>query len=267
MSRPGRPLTKKSIQLQVINPSIVFLKYNIETPDQCGCQPAKNLDLNSISSTATSDKDGQVGGGRQELQLSACQRSRHGRRLPPCRRSQVQFHHLWIFFDFWLSYLFRDFGDSREGRGQSSVQTRHTAGGNFFVVKCCDTLRIRIYAQKVVGPRWGRVMTEVSSRVALSWSGRFHITRCGWNSCADTSSRNLLLKRTRRERYHRVVPTVPGWQRVRFYHQVRGFLRNLIGTKRQWDLTLWVDNTFQVLHSSIVWNMADHENWQWDVWW
>ena len=79
MSRPGRPLTKKSIQLQVINPSIVFLKYNIETPDQCGCQPAKNLDLNSISSMATSDKDGQVGGGRQELQLSACQRSRHGR--------------------------------------------------------------------------------------------------------------------------------------------------------------------------------------------
>ena len=67
MSRPGRPLTKKSIQLQVINPSIVFLKYNDETPDQCGCQPAKNLDLNSISYMATSDKDGQAGGGRQEL--------------------------------------------------------------------------------------------------------------------------------------------------------------------------------------------------------
>ena len=138
MSRPGRPLTKKSIQLQVINPSIVLLKYNVETADQCGRRPTKNLDLNSISCMATSDKDGQAGGGRQELQLFACQRSRHGRRLPPCRRSQVQFNHLWIVFDFDCSF-FRDFGDSREGRGQGSVQIRPTAGGNSF---CCQMLWI-----------------------------------------------------------------------------------------------------------------------------
>ena len=121
------------------NPSIVLLKYNVETPDQCGRQPAKNLDLNSISYMASSDKDGQVGGGRQELQLSACQCSRHGRRLPPRRRSQVQFHHLWIVFDFDCSFLFRDFGDSREGRGQGSVQTRPTAGGNSF---CCHIYEV-----------------------------------------------------------------------------------------------------------------------------
>ena len=99
---------------------------------------AKNLDLNSISYMATSDKDGQAGGGRQELQLSACQRSRHGRRLPPCRRSQVQFHHLWIVFDL-IVLLFRDFGESREGRGQGPVQTRPAAGGNSF---CCQMLWI-----------------------------------------------------------------------------------------------------------------------------
>ena len=64
------------------------------------------------------------------------------------------------------------------------------------------------------------------------WTFPHYKVRC--NSCGDTSSRNLLLKRTRRERCYRVVPTVQGWQKVRFCHQVRGFLRNLIGRERQW---------------------------------
>ena len=155
-----------------------------------------------------------------------------------------------IIFEWSLTLivlLFRDFGDSREGRGQGSVQARPAAGGNSFccrmlwIYEVCHTLRIRKYLHKVGGRMWVRVVTEVSSRVVLSRSGRFPITRCEWNSSADPRSRNLLLKRTRRERSYRVVPTVQGWQRVRFCHQVRGFLRNLIGRERYWvfDTVSW----------------------------
>ena len=61
--------------------------------------------------------------------------------------------------------------------------------GILFVAKCCeymrsDTLRIRKYVHKVGGRRWVMGVREVSSRVVLSRSGRFPITRCGWNSCA-----------------------------------------------------------------------------------
>ena len=69
------------------------------------------------------------------------------------------------------------------------------------------------------------------------WTFPHYKVRLDWNSCADMSSCIILLKRTRRERFYRAAPTVQEWQRVRFCHQVRGFLRNLIVRKWQWDLT------------------------------
>ena len=53
---------------------------------------------------------------------------------------------------------------------------------------------------KVGGARWVRAVMEVSSRVVLSRSGRFPITRCGWNSCADTSSRNLFFEENKKRK-------------------------------------------------------------------
>ena len=114
--------------------------------------------------------------------------------------------------------------------------------GILFVAKCwqymrSDTLRIRKCAHKVGGRRWVRGVTEVSSRVVLSRSGRFPITRCGWNSCAA-----IFCWREQEEKDN------TGWCR-----QSRGGRKSAFVTRWEVSSEIWLAEGCSVFFGSVSW--------------